>query len=176
MALQTVILVATYFGEQEINWGEGQKTIGLIVSIILIQLVGIAGALLTAKISKKIGNITTLIALNFIWSGLCVYAFFIETPTQFYIAAGVLGLIFGGIQALSRSTYSKLIPTTEDTTSYFSFYDISEKVAIVFGMFLFGFVDQITGSMRNSILFFMVFFFVGALLLNRMLRIDKRNA
>jgi len=88
----------------------------------------------------------------------------------------VLGLIFGGIQALSRSTYSKLIPTTEDTTSYFSFYDISEKVAIVFGMFLFGFVDQITGSMRNSILFFMVFFFVGALLLNRMLRIDKRNA
>jgi UMF1 family MFS transporter len=175
MALQTVILVATYFGEQEISWGEGEKTIGLIVSIILIQLVGIAGALLTARISKKIGNITTLIALNFIWSGLCVYAFFIETPVQFYMAAGVLGLIFGGIQALSRSTYSKLIPPTEDTASYFSFYDISEKIAIVFGMLLFGFVDQITGSMRNSILFFMVFFFVGALLLNRMLRIDRKN-
>lgn len=175
MALQTVILVAAYFGEQEIQWAEGEKTIGLIVSIILIQLVAVLGALLTARVSKKIGNIPTLIVLNFSWSALCVFAFFIETPKQFYLAASVVGLVMGGIQALSRSTYSKLIPSTVDTTSYFSFYDVSEKLAIVFGMLLFGFIDQITGSMRNSILFFMVFFLIGALLLNRLLRIDRRT-
>ncbi|MGD1998715.1 MAG: MFS transporter, partial [Flavobacteriaceae bacterium] len=109
-----------------------------------------------------------LIFLNFVWVCLCLYAYFVVTPLQFYIAAGLVGLSMGGIQALARSTYSKLIPETEDTTSYFSFYDVSEKLGIVIGMILYGTIDQITGSMRNSILFFLVFFFVGALLLRRM--------
>ena len=157
-ALQTVLLIATYFGEQEINWGEGEKTTGLIVSILLIQLVAVFGSIITAKISKKIGNIQTLIILNFIWAFLCVGAYFIKSSIEFYIAAALVGMVMGGIQALSRSTFSKMIPETENTTSYFSFYDVSQKVSIVFGMTLFAFVDQITGSMRILYFNFYIYF------------------
>ena len=167
-ALQTVILVATYFGEEEIAWAStGEKTIGLIVSILLIQIVGIFGAILTARASERFGDIPTLIVVNIIWAALCVYAFFVQTPLDFYIAAGFVGMVMGGIQSLSRSTYSKMLPKTEDTTSFFSFYDVTEKIGIIIGMFLFGFIDQLTGSMRNSILFFLVFFVAGAILLSR---------
>ena len=166
-ALQTVLLIATYFGEQEIVWPEDEKTIGLIISILLIQLIAIFGAMFTAWMSKKIGNIQTLIILNIFWAILCLGAYFIKHPIDFYIAAGLVGLVMGGIQALSRSTFSKMVPQTENTTSYFSFYDVSQKVSIVFGMTLFAFIDQITGSMRNSILFFLIIFLVGAFLLKR---------
>ncbi len=167
-ALQTVILIATYFGEEEIIWATGeQKTIGLIVSIMLIQIVGIFGAYATATASKRFGNISTLVVVNFIWAILCIFAFFIRTPLEFYIAAGGVGMVMGGIQALSRSTYSKLIPETKDTTSFFSFYDVTEKVGIIFGMAMFGTIDQITGSMRNAILLFVFLFISGALLLTR---------
>ena len=153
-ALQTVLLIAAYFGEQEIIWPEGEKTIGLIVSILLIQLIAIFGAIFTSKLSEKFGNIFTLIILNLFWAFLCIGAYFINQPLEFYIAAGLVGLVMGGIQALSRSTFSKMIPKTENTTSYFSFFDVSQKVSIVFGMTLFAFLDQITGSMRTSILVF----------------------
>lgn len=167
-ALQTVILVATYFGEEEIAWASsGEKTIGLIVSILLIQIIGILGAILTARASERFGDIPTLIVVNLIWAALCVYAFFVKTPLEFYIAAGCVGMVMGGIQSLSRSTYSKMLPKTEDTTSFFSFYDVTEKIGIIIGMFLFGVIDQITGSMRNSILFFLIFFVAGAILLVR---------
>ena len=166
-ALQTVLLIATYFGEQEIIWPEGEKTTGLIVSILLIQLIAIFGAMFTARISKKLGNIYTLVILNLFWAILCIGAYFITKPVEFYIAAGLVGLVMGGIQALSRSTFSKMIPETDNTTSYFSFYDVSQKVSIVLGMTLFAFVDQITGSMRNSILVFLFIFLVGAFLLKR---------
>ncbi|KRO89456.1 MAG: MFS transporter [Bacteroidetes bacterium] len=166
-ALQTVLLIATYFGEQEINWGEGEKTTGLIVSILLIQLVAVFGSIITAKVSKKIGNIQTLVILNFTWAFLCIGAYFIKSSFEFYIAAALVGMIMGGIQALSRSTFSKMIPETDNTTSYFSFYDVSQKVSIVFGMTLFAFVDQITGSMRISILIFIFIFLLGAFLLRR---------
>ena len=165
IALQTVILVAIYFGEQEIIWAEGEKTGGLIISILLIQLVAIVGALVSAKISEKYGNISTLIILNLLWAVLCFYGYFIESSNEFYIAAGLVGLVMGGIQALSRSTFSKFLPKTDSTTSFFSFYDVTQKVSIVIGMLLFGAIDQITGSMRNSMLFFMTFFFIGAFLL-----------
>lgn len=162
MAVQTVMLVATYFGEKEINWKtDSEKTSGLITSILLIQLVAILGAYLTSKCSEKIGNIKTLILVNSIWALICVMAYFIYTPIQFYITATFVGLVMGGVQALSRSTYSKLLPKTEDTTSYFSFYDVAEKIGIVIGMVLFASIDQITGSMRNSI-FFLAIFFVSA--------------
>lgn len=174
MAVQTVMLVATYFGEQEINWGgDDEKTMGLIVSILLIQLVAILGAYLTSKASSRFGNIKTLIVVNCIWVVLCVVAFFIYEPIQFYITAGFVGLVMGGIQALSRSTYSKFLPETEDTTSYFSFYDVAEKIGIVVGMVVYGFVDQITGSMRNSILFLVLFFVIGVVLLFRVPRNSK---
>lgn len=172
MAVQTVMLVATYFGEQEIKWGGDQeRTMGLIVSILIIQLVAVAGAFFTSKASKSFGNIKTLIVINIVWVAICIVAYFVETPFQFYATAGVVGLVMGGIQSLSRSTYSKFLPETEDTTSFFSFYDVAEKIGIVVGMFLFAFVDQITGNMRNSILFLVIFFFVGVLLL---LRVPKK--
>ena len=98
----------------------------------------------------------------------CIYAYLMITPIQFYIAAGCVGLVMGGIQALSRSTYSKLIPEkSEDTASYFSFYDVSEKIGIVIGMFMYGFIAEITGSMRYSILFLITFFIIGVILLYR---------
>jgi UMF1 family MFS transporter len=171
MAVQTVMLVATYFGEQEINWGDdGQKTIGLISSILIIQLVAILGAVLTSKASEKFGNIPTLIVINIVWALICLVAFYITTPLQFYATAGFVGMVMGGIQALSRSTYSKFLPETKDTASYFSFYDVSEKIGIVIGMLIYGVIDQITGSMRNSILFLIVFFIIGAFLLFRIPR------
>lgn len=171
MAVQTVMLVATYFGEQEIAWGgDDNKTMGLIVSILIIQLVAVGGATLTSRASEKYGNIFVLISINIIWIFICVVAFFIESPTQFYVTAGVVGLVMGGIQSLSRSTYSKFLPETKDTTSYFSFYDVAEKVGIVIGMMIYGFIDQITGSMRNSILFLVLFFITGVILLLRVPR------
>ena len=173
IALQTVILVATYFGEAEISWNEGEKTFGLILSILLIQLIAVVGAILSAKISERIGNLRTLISLNIIWALICVFGYYVETSTEFYIAAGLVGLVMGGIQALSRSTFSKFIPPTTNNTSYFSFYDVSQKLSIVIGMTLFATIDQITGSMRNSILVFFVFFVVGAIIL---VKLNKKIA
>jgi UMF1 family MFS transporter len=177
MAVQTVMLVATYFGEQEIAWGDdAEKTTGLIISILVIQLIAVLGATLTSKASEKFGNIPSLIVINIIWVGICVVAYFIYLPLHFYITAAFVGLVMGGIQSLSRSTYSKLLPKTTDTTSFFSFYDVSEKIGIVIGMALYGFIDQITGSMRNSIVFLATFFIVGVLLLFRVPRTKTISA
>ena len=176
MALQTVMIVAAYFGEQEISWSGQEKTMGLIISILLIQIIAIFGALLSSKLANKWGNIKTLILLNGIWVALCVSAYFIYEPIEFYFVAAFVGLCMGGIQSVARSTYSQLIPETLDTTSYFSFYDVAEKVGIVIGMLMYGTIDQITGSMRNAILFFVLFFFVGAVLLFRLYRKDKNLA
>ena len=164
-ALQTIILIATYFGEQEILWGENEKFLGLILSMLIIQLIAIFGAWLTARVSEKIGNIRTLIILNLIWFILCIVAYFVKYPIEFYIIAGFVGMVMGGTQALSRSTYSKLIPNTENTCSYFSFYQMSMIVSVVLGTFMSGVVDQLTGSIRNSIMIFAIVFILGALLL-----------
>ena len=167
MAVQTIMLGATYFAVEELDWGTQDSTTGLIISILLIQLIAIIGANYTAKLSDKIGNIKTLIWVIFIWILICGFAYFITTPIQFYITAASVGLVMGGIQALSRSTYSKLIPTdSEDTASYFSFYDVAEKIGLTIGLFLYGFVAQITGSMRYSILFLITFFIVGLVILS----------
>ncbi len=168
MAVQTVMLIATYFGEEEIGWGsDNERTMGLIISILVIQIVAIFGATLTAKASKAFGNIKTLIVVNILWIAICMYAYFVITPIDFYIAAGCVGIVMGGIQALSRSTYSKFIPKTKDTTSFFSFYDVSEKIGIVIGTFMYGFIAQLTGSMRNATIFLGLFFIIGAFLLTR---------
>ncbi|MBT8308120.1 MAG: MFS transporter [Maribacter sp.] len=168
MAVQTVMLIATYFGEEEIHWGsDSERTTGLIISILVIQIVAIFGATLTALASKKFGNIQTLIVVNILWLIICIYAYFVITPLDFYIAAGCVGIVMGGIQALSRSTYSKFIPETTDTASFFSFYDVAEKIGIVIGTFLYGFVAQYSGSMRNAIIFLGLFFLIGMFLLTR---------
>ena len=169
MAVQTILLIAAYFGEQEIEWGgDAERTIGLIVSILLIQLVAIIGAVITGRLAERYNNISLLVVINVIWMHLCVYAFFVETPNQFYIAAGFVGLVMGSIQTLSRSTYSQNLPNTEDTTSYFSFYEVAEKIGIVIGTFLYGYIAQVTGSMRSAALFLGLFFLIGAILLRRL--------
>lgn len=174
MAVQTVMIVAVYFGEQEIQWAsDSEKTSGLIISILVIQLVAILGAIITSKASAKFGNIVTLIFLNCVWAILCVAAFFVIKPIEFYITAGFVGLVMGGIQALSRSTYSKLLPETNDTASFFSFYDVTEKIGIVIGMLLYGIIDQVTGSPRYSIIFLCLFFISGILLLLRLRKIPN---
>ena len=169
MAVQTVMLIATYFGAQEVQWeSKSQSTIGLIICILLIQLVAVVGATVTSKASEKYGNIPTLITINCIWIVLCVLAYFITLPIHFYVMAALVGLVMGGIQALSRSTYSKLLPETEDTASFFSFYDVAEKIGIVIGMCVYGIIDQITGSPRFAIVFLGIFFVIGVILLKRM--------
>ena len=167
MGVQTVMLAAAYFGEQELEWGDVDKTLGLIISILLIQLVAVIGAILTSKLSARVGNIKALIYINVVWIVICAWAFFVYTPMQFFITAGVVGLVMGGVQSLSRSTYSKLLPETSDTTSYFSFYDVSEKIGIVIGMVLFLTMQEITNSMRFSIVFLILFFVVGVYLLSK---------
>ncbi|WP_375252591.1 MFS transporter [Dokdonia donghaensis] len=174
MAVQTVMLAAAYFGEQELEWGsDSERTTGLIVSILLIQLVAVLGAILTSKLSARVGNIKALVIINVIWIVICAWAYFVYTPFQFYITAGFVGLVMGGIQSLSRSTYAKFLPETEDTTSYFSFYDVAEKIGIIIGMFLYGFIEEITGSMRYSIVFLILFFAVGVVLLYRVPKENK---
>ncbi len=173
MAVQTIMLVAVYFGEEEIAWADAdEKTMGLIISILIIQIVAVVGAILTSRASAKFGNIKTLIFINFIWMALCFYAYFTITPMDFYIAAASVGFVMGGIQALARSTYSKFLPETKDTTSYLSFFDVAEKIGIVIGMVIFATIDQVTGSMRNAILFLFIFFLVGIVLL---FRVPKEN-
>ncbi|MFH6971076.1 MFS transporter [Flavobacterium petrolei] len=168
MAVQTVMLVATYFGAQEIAWSsKAESTTGLIICILIIQLVAVLGAVLTSRASEKFGNIPTLIFINCIWAVFCALAFFITLPIHFYVMASIAGLVMGGIQALSRSTYSKLLPETQDTASFFSFYDVAEKIGIVIGMLVYGIIDQITGSPRLAIVFLGVFFVIAIFLLKR---------
>lgn len=168
MAVQTVMLVATYFGANEVSWAEGEATTGLILSILMIQIVAVGGAFAASALSKKFGNIKVLMVINLLWAGICVYGYFVVTPLQFYVTAATVGLVMGSIQSLSRSTYSKLIPESSlDTASYFSFFDVTEKIGIVIGMILFAVVGELTGSMRGSILFLLLFFVIGVLLLWR---------
>ena len=173
MAVQTIMIIAAYFGEKEVQWGsDNNRIIGLIISILVIQVVAIFGALLTSRLVLKYGNIKVLILLNFSWILICTYAYFVITPNDFYIAAFFVGLVMGGIQSLSRSTYSKFIPEdTKDTTSFFSFYDVAEKIGIVIGMFTYGYIADVTGKIQNAILFLILFFIVGLLLL---LRVPKK--
>ena len=169
MAVQTIMIIAAYFGEKEVQWGsDSKRTTGLIISILVIQLVAVFGAWITSKLVEKFGNIKVLMLLNFLWILICTYAYFVVTPNDFYIAAFFVGLVMGGIQSLSRSTYSKLIPSdTNDTTSFFSFYDVAEKIGIVIGMLTYGYIADITGKIQNAILFLILFFIVGLLLLLR---------
>jgi UMF1 family MFS transporter len=168
MAVQTVMLVATYFGAQEIQWSSKEEgTIGLITCILIIQLVAVIGAVLTSRASAKFGNILTLIVINSIWAVACGLAFFITLPIHFYVMATVAGFVMGGIQALSRSTYSKLLPETDDTASFFSFYDVAEKIGIVIGMCFYGLIDQWTGRPRVAFTILGIFFVTAIFLLRR---------
>jgi UMF1 family MFS transporter len=146
----------------------------LIASILLIQIVAIGGAYLMSIAAKKFGNIKVLMVVVFFWILICCASYFMTNEYQFYGMAFSVGLLMGGIQSLSRSTYSKLIPEDiEDTTSFFSFYDVTEKVAIVIGLFSFGLIEQMTQNIRYSALFLAVYFIIGFLLLFRVLKFNK---
>jgi MFS transporter, UMF1 family len=163
MGVQTVMLSATLYGKGEL----GIPTTNLIVAILIIQLIAIPGAIAVSKLSAKTSNFTALMVCIAIWVGICIGAYFLPKGgvMPFYILAVVVGFVMGGIQSLSRSTYAKLMPVTKDTASFFSFYDVSEKIAIVIGMFSFGFLTELTGSQRTSVLALMIFFIIGFLLL-----------
>ena len=163
--VQTVMLMATIFANKEIQWPKGADTSGLIIAILLIQILGAVGAFIMSRLSSKIGNIYTLMVSVAIWILLCVYAFFIKTPNEFYTMAAGVGLVMGGVQAIARSTYSKFLPPTTDSASYFSFYDLTEKIGIVFGTFFFGFMEYITESLRASVMSVTAFFVIGFILL-----------
>jgi len=163
MGVQTVMLVAALYGKSELQI----PTTNLIIAILIIQLIAIPGAFIISWLSSKIGNIQILMIVVLFWILLCYVGYLLPVGGiyEFYGLAGAVGFVMGGIQSLSRSTYSKLMPETKDTASFFSFYDVAEKVAAVIGIFSFGLINEITGSQRNSVLALMIFFIIGLLFL-----------
>jgi UMF1 family MFS transporter len=158
MGVQTIIIIASLFGKAELGISDTK----LIMTILIIQLVAILGAYLFGRVSSRFGNKTSLLWMLGIWVFVCFSAYTVHNEYQFYVLAALVGLVMGGIQSQARSTWSKLIPSdTTDTASYFSFYDSTEKLAIVIGMLGFGLIEQLTGSMRNSTLLLSSFFVVS---------------
>jgi UMF1 family MFS transporter len=170
VGVQSIILLATIYGKTEI----GLSTSSLILTIIVIQLVGVLGAYLFSRLSKKIGNLSALKITIIIWTAASLSAYYLDkddpnVQLKFYIISGFIGLVLGAIQTLSRSTYSKLLPeNTLDPTTYFSFFDVTEKIAIVWGTFIFGLAIAITDSMRLSILLLCLFFVISFIILSMM--------
>jgi len=154
---------------EEIAIKEGEATTGLIVSILLIQILGAVGAFLISRLSGKMGNLRTLTLVVIFWIPLCVFAYSIGAGEhiKFYLLASGVGVVMGGVQSLARSTYSKFLPETKDHASYFSFYDVAEKIGIVLGTFFFGFMELLMDDIRASILSVIVFFVLGLILLFR---------
>ena len=162
MGVQTVIYVATPFATEELGMGPQ----ALIVTVLILQLVGVVGASLFARLSHAVGNIRALSVAVLVWSCICVAGYFVQAGWSFYVLASCIGFGMGGVQSLSRSTYSKMIPeNTPDSASWFSFFDVTEKLAIVIGTASFSFISQVTGTMRNSLLALIVFFAAGLALL-----------
>ncbi len=156
--VQTIIYLAATFASVEL----GFETSELILTILILQIVAIVGAYLFAWVSKMVGNRNAILIMILIWILICGIAYFVETKMVFYAIAAMVGMVMGGIQSISRSTYSKLIEDrTKDLTSYFSFYDVLYKLSIVLGTFIFGILDQITGGMRNSVLALTILFIIG---------------
>ena len=167
VGVQTIILLATIFGSIELGLG----TTNLIVTVLLIQFVAILGAYVFSKVSKKYGNFKAIKITLVIWILVCLAAFMLEKELPnveyyFYALGGLLGLVLGAIQSLTRSTYSKLLPKTQENATYFSFYDVTEKIAIVLGTFVFGFLIYLTGSMQWSVLSLGLFFVASLVVLS----------
>jgi UMF1 family MFS transporter len=161
MGFQTIMYLASFFGAQELKLPESN----LIVIMLIIQLIAVGGAYLFVWLSKKAGNIITLASAIVVCIGVCIVAYYTTTSTPFYAIAVIIGIVMGGIQSLSRATYSKLLPPASDHASYFSFYELTEKVGIVIGTATYAVITDITGSMRNSIFALIVFFTVGLIFL-----------
>ncbi|MDX1652292.1 MAG: MFS transporter [Brumimicrobium sp.] len=173
--VQTVMLMAVVFAKKEIEWKGNGGDMGLIISILLIQILAAVGAYLMSWLSGKWGNLRTLTIVVAGWVLLCVVAFYITKPMEFYLLAAGVGLVMGGVQALSRSTYSKFLPETKDHASYFSFYDVTEKIGIVVGLFFFGLMEELTGNLRASVLSIVGFFAIGLILLSVVPRKEREQ-
>ncbi|HAN38647.1 MAG TPA: MFS transporter [Chitinophagaceae bacterium] len=171
MGVQTVMLVATLYGKSEL----GLPTTNLIIAILLIQLIAVPGAYTISWLSGKIGNLQALMLVVLLWIALCFVGYHLPKGgiNEFYMLAVGVGFVMGGIQSLSRSTYAKLMPETHNTTSFFSFFDVTEKIAIVIGMLSFGYIIEFSGSQRNSVLALMLFFVIGLMGLAFTLRKQK---
>jgi len=172
MGLLTVMFMAATYGEKQL----GLKAEVLIATILVIQLIGMAGAWLFARLSGKLGNIRAFILSIVIWVLICIGAYFIKDAAGFILIAVCVGLVMGGSQSLARSTYSKMLPETQDHTSFFSFYDVMEKLATVGGTFSFGVIEAVTGSMRHSVLAIIVFFAVGLAFMLALLKKERALA
>jgi len=159
--VQTVMLLATIFASKAVKWPKGGEISGLIIAILIIQILAAIGAKIMSNVSLKIGNISTLKISVLVWIILCTGAYFISTPTQFYIMASGVGLVMGGIQSIARSTYSLYLPETTDHASYFSFYDVSEKIGIVIGMGFFALTEYCFDDIRYSVISVAMFFIIG---------------
>ncbi|MBZ0205533.1 MAG: MFS transporter [Flavobacteriales bacterium] len=172
MGVQTVMYLAVTYAKQEIKEPDGSPIAdsGLIISILVIQLVAAVGAMAFVRLSRRFGNIAALVIGMVIWMGICLAAWRIQATNEFYVLAAFVGLVMGGTQAISRSTYAKLLPETQDHASFFSFYDVSFYLATVLGTLAFGMVNQLTGDIRNTIIVIGSFFVLGALLLMRVPR------
>ncbi len=171
VGVQTIILMAGIFGSDEL----GLPTLNLILTILLVQIVAIFGAYLFSRLSDKIGNLATLKITLFIWGIVCFIAFVLDRNQPnidyyFYAMGIVLGFVLGATQSLTRSTYSKLLPETHDHATYFSSYDVTEKIAIVLGMIIFGLLIALTGAMQYSVLALAVFFLLAFLVLYKIKR------
>jgi UMF1 family MFS transporter len=162
--VQTVMMLAATFAEKQMNF----STPELIILILLIQIVAIGGSFIFSELSKRKGNKYSLLTMLYVWVIICAVAYIVQTKVQFYALATIVGVVMGGIQSLARSTYSKLIYKYEgEHTSFFSFYDVLEKMSVIIGTFLFGFIEQVSGDMRKSIFMLMLFFIAGIVLLIR---------
>jgi UMF1 family MFS transporter len=164
MGVQTVMYVASLFGAEELHL----PTQDLIITVLIIQIIAVLGAWSFSRISERIGNIYSLMIMIVVWTIICVLAYFIQTDVQFYMLGALVGMVMGGIQAILRSTYAKLIPDdSPDHASYFSFYDVTEKISIVLGTFSYGFLLTITGNMRSSALALVIYFAFGMFFISR---------
>ncbi|MDB5257295.1 MAG: permease [Chitinophagaceae bacterium] len=162
MGVQTVMYLAPLFAKEVIKIESAE----LIATILIIQLVAILGAYCFNKVSARFGNTRALAYGIVVWLLICVSGYFVQKGFSFFALAGAIGFVMGGIQSLSRATYSKLLPDgVEKTASYFSFYDVTEKISIVLGTFLFGLIRHITGDMRNTLLMLGVLFIIGLIII-----------
>lgn len=160
--VQTVLYLASLFAKEELQF----ETSELIIVVLILQVVAIGGAYLFAKLSENKGNKFSIMVMLVIWIIICFVAYLVSQKIEFYALAAGVGIVMGGIQSLSRSTYAKLLPEDlDDTASFFSFYEVVDKIAIIFGTFVFGYITNITGSMRISVVVLGVFFLFGLIIL-----------
>ena len=158
--IHTVTSMATIYGTEELRL----STTALMVTLLLVQVVAIGGALVFSRIANRIGAKHAVMCALVLWSGVVTYGYFIHTATEFFVLGIIVGVVLGGTQALSRSFYGAMIPE-QASAEFYGFYSVFSKFSSIWGPVTFGFIKQITGSARLAIISLMIFFIVGLILL-----------